>query len=84
MQVYKDILAVRLEDGRTICVSAPGGTAFERDMVRTTTGLIGQVIAKEADYDGSIKKLLTEFVTVRKADRIWAVAWEAAEVKTDA
>ena len=84
MSSCKDILAVKLEDGRIFVVSAPYGQAFEGFLVEDNLGRIGRVISKETDYDGSLKKFMAQFQTIYKAKRIWSTTWEAAEVKKDA
>lgn len=84
MQNAKDLLAVKLEDGRTMLVSAPHGEAYENYLVEDNLGRIGRVISKETDYDGSLKKFMAQFQVIYKAKRIWMLGWEVAEVKTDA
>lgn len=84
MQTCKDLLAVKLDDGRVICVSAPRGKAFEDYRVEDNLGRVGRVISCEVDCDGSLKKFLAQFETIYKAQRVWSLTWESAEVKTDA
>ena len=84
MNSCKDLLAVKLDDGRMICVSAPHGRAFEDYRVEDNLGRVGRVISAEVDYDGNLKKFLSQFETIYKAKRVWAITWEAAEVKADA
>lgn len=84
MKTIKDLLAVKLDDGRTVVVSAPSGVAFDGYLVEDNLGRIGRVINKETDYDGNLKKFLAQFQTVYKAKRVWAVSWESAEVVTNA
>lgn len=84
MHGCKDLLAVKLFDGRTVVVSAPHGQAFEDYLVEDNLGRVGRVISVEVDYDGSVKKFMAQFETIYKARRVWGPVWEAAEVKTDA
>jgi hypothetical protein len=84
MKSTKDLLAVKLDDGRTVVVSAPTGQAFEDYLVEDNLGRIGRVINKETDYNGNLKKFLAQFQTVYKANRVWMVAWESEEVKPNA
>ena len=84
MQNAKDLLAIKLDDGRTFAVSAPYGQAFEGYLVEDNLGRVGRVIAKETDYDGSLKEFMAQFLTVYRANRIWSLGWESTEVKKDA
>ena len=84
MTQAKDLLAVKLLDGRTVVVAAPYGVAFEGYLVEDDLGRIGRVINKEMDYDGSLRRFLEQFENIYTARVVWSVAWEAQEVKTDA
>lgn len=77
MTQLKDLLAVKLEDGRTICVSAPYGRAFEGFLVETTSGHIGRVVQVECARQGDgLEKLVSRFATIFKAKNIWSVSWQ--------
>ena len=81
MQSYKDLLAVKLEDGRTICVCAPGYKALDGFLVETTNGYIGRVIQVEMAVPEETKQFVSRFATIYTAKNIWAVSWQREAAK---
>lgn len=77
MKRYDEVLVVRLDSGKTICVIAPYGKAETGDLVKTTNGLMGEVIKKERDLNGAVLAIAAEFTTVYEACEIWGRYWKA-------
>lgn len=77
MKRYDEVLVVQLDSGKTICVIAPYGKAETGDLVKTTNGLMGEVIKKAEDFSGYVRAITAEFTAVYEASDVWGHYWEA-------